>query len=57
MYKLCQELVWLDSGGHSNTYCMRAIGHQGKHNPAGNFEPVEAQPATPAPAAAPATAA
>jgi hypothetical protein len=40
MYKLCQELVWLDdSQGRASTYCMRAAGHEGKHNPAGNFEP------------------
>ncbi len=40
MYKLCQQLIWLVPG-KSNTYCMRGVGHLGKHNPAGNFEPPE----------------
>jgi hypothetical protein len=39
IFKLCQETIWLDADGRRSTYCMRAAGHQGKHNPAGNFEP------------------
>jgi hypothetical protein len=50
MHKLCQELVWLDNQCHANTYCMRASGHSGKHNPDGNFEPTRpAQPVRLAP--------
>jgi hypothetical protein len=39
MYKLCQEVMWLDAVGRASTYCMREVGHKGKHNPLGNFEP------------------
>ena len=41
MFKLCQEIVWLGTSGKHNTYCMRAAGHSGKHNPDGDFEPAE----------------
>lgn len=45
MYKTCQEIVWIGKSGKVNTYCMRAAGHAGKHNPDGNFEPIEPKPA------------
>jgi hypothetical protein len=41
MHQLCQAVVWLDSNHHSNSYCMRAVGHEGKHNPDGPGEPVD----------------
>jgi hypothetical protein len=43
-YKLCQQIVWLDHEHHKNSYCMREVGHAGKHNPDGNFEPVDPKP-------------
>lgn len=28
----CAALIFLDAGHRSNTYCLRALGHEGKHN-------------------------
>lgn len=36
----CAALIFLDAGHRSNTYCVREMGHVGKHNVT-NEEPEE----------------